>query len=120
MSPKPSIASGPNGSPVLVDGRFCDPAIAAGLGVAVGAAAATGAAVGAVVGPVVGAVVGMTEGAGVKVVIGEGTGVGVDPGAIVNGGRVGGMGTCAPPAQAVVRNRSLLNVTVAVRASALP
>jgi hypothetical protein len=45
-----------------------------------------------VVGAVVGAVVGVATGAGVKVVIGEGTGVGVEPGAIVNGGRVGGVG----------------------------
>jgi hypothetical protein len=91
--------------------------------VAVGAATAAGAAVGAgvaaVAGVAVGAVVGVATGAGVKVVIGEGTGVGVDPGAIVNGGRVGGMSRGAD-VHADDKNRSLINVTSPLRASALP
>jgi hypothetical protein len=72
-----------------------------------------------VVGAVVGAVVSVARGAGVKVVIGEGTGVGVEPGAIVNGGRVGGTTTTAA-LHMDVKNLSLINVTVPFRANALP
>lgn len=99
VSARPRIASGPSGS-VLVDGRRCSPAtdagaavraegtgvaaVAAVVGVTLAAAVATGVAVSARLGD--------ADGAGVKVVIGAGTGVGLAPGAMVNGGRVGGVG----------------------------
>lgn len=89
VSAMPSIVSGPHGSPVLVAGRFCVPATAAGLTVGT---AATGAAVGAVVGVTLEAAVpigvAVATGAGVNVVIGAGTGVAV-PGATVNPGSDG-------------------------------
>jgi hypothetical protein len=117
----PSIVSGPEGSVVLVDGRFCVPAIAAGL--AVGAAAATGPAVGAVVGVTLEAAVAIgvavEAGVGVNVVIGAGTAVAVAAGAIVNGGRVGGITTGAA-LHVDVMNLSLIKVTSPFRASALP
>ena len=82
----PRIVAGHIGSLVLVDGRFCVPAIAAADG-----ATATGA---AVAGVMVGTTatddgLGETDGAGVKVEIAEGTGVGLADGATVNGGNVG-------------------------------
>jgi hypothetical protein len=105
---------------VLVDGRPCVPATAAGAAVGT---AAIGAAVGAVVGVALEAAVaigaGVGAGAGVKVVIGAGTAVGLAPGAIVNGGRVGGMISGAV-AHAEDKNRSLISVTLPLRASALP
>jgi hypothetical protein len=114
VSARPITVSGPSGS-VLVDGSPCVPATAAG--VAVGTVA-IGAAVGAVVAaPATGVVVGATTGAGVKVVIGAGTGVAVAPGATVNGGRVGGIGAVWHD---VDTNVSVSNVTAPFRASVLP
>jgi predicted Rossmann-fold nucleotide-binding protein len=101
-----SIRSGLTCSSVLVDGSWFTPATtAAGVDTTVGvavAAAAVGATGAVVVGVAVGAMVGVADGA------------------TVNGGRVGGTGTDAPPAHANVRNRSLINETRPFRASALP
>lgn len=69
--------------------------------------------------PLLGPLWGEPTGAGVEVAIGAGTGVGVAEGAIVNGGRVGGIITIGA-LHGVVRNRSLIKVTVPFRASALP
>ena len=105
ISPMQSISSGSTGSPVLVDGRICRPPTP---GVAVGA---DGAAVGAD---------GVVVGVGVPMGVAVGA-TGVADGAIVNGGRVGGMGRFeAPPAHASVRNLSLMSETSPFRASALP
>jgi hypothetical protein len=106
-----SISSGFTESFVLVDGRTWTPATA---GVAVRAAAAVGATVAAAAVPI-GVAVGATVPIGVAVAT-----VGVAEGATVNGGRVGGSRTDAPPAHADVRNRSLINETRPFRASALP
>ena len=76
ISAMPSISSGLNGSPVLVEGRTCPRAT--GAGVAVGAAAAT---------------VGAAVGAAVPIGVAVGATMGVAEGATVNGGCVGGMNT---------------------------
>jgi hypothetical protein len=106
---------------VLVDGSRCVPAIAAGTAVGT---AAIGAAVGAVVGVTLEAAVAIGfavgAGAGVKVVIGAGTAVGLAPGAIVNGGRVGGTTTGGAALQVEVMKWSFISVTLPLRASALP
>ena len=110
VSATPSIVSGPDGSPVLVDGSRCVPATAAGL--TVGTAA---------IGAAVGAVVGVTLEAAVAIGVAAGATVGVAVGAGVNGGRVpGGMTTGGAALQADVRKWSLISVTSPFRASALP
>ena len=97
---------------MLVDGRPCVPATAAGAAVGT---AAIGAGVGAVVGVTLEAAVAIGVAAGVTVAVA----VGAADGAIVNGGRVGGMSNGAD-AHAEDKNRSLISVTLPLRASALP
>ena len=108
VSAMPSIVSGPDGSPVLVEGSACAPATAAGAAVET---AATGAAVGAVVGP--------TLEAAVAIGVAAGATVGVAVGAGVNGGRVGGT-TTVGALHCDVMKVSLIRVTSPFRASALP
>jgi hypothetical protein len=103
----PSIVSGPEGSLVLVAGSFWLPAIAAGE--TVGAAAATGAVVG----------VTLEAAVAIGVDVGAGAGIAVALGATVNGGRVGGI-TKGADTHAVLRNLSLISVTLPFLASALP
>ena len=97
---------------MLVDGRPCVPATAAGAAVGT---AAIGAGVGAVVGVTLEAAVAIGVAAGVTVAVA----VGAADGAIVNGGRVGGMSSGAD-AHAEDKNRSLISVTLPLRARALP
>jgi hypothetical protein len=99
---------------VLVDGRPCVPATAAG-GAAVGTAG-IGAAVGAVVGVTLEAAVAIGVAAGVTVAVA----VGAADGAIVNGGRVGGTTTGGAALQVEVMKWSFISVTLPFRASALP
>jgi hypothetical protein len=138
----PSISSGLNGSPELVDGRTCTPATPV-AGLVVGAEGATLGAVGAAVGAE-GATVGAdgaTVGATVAIGAAVGTTVAVEGvcvalACVVGVARVpahGAFGRFAMnshggsveagvvgPVHADVRNLSLINETKAIRASALP
>jgi hypothetical protein len=98
---------------VLVDGRPCVPATAAGAAVGT---AAIGAGVGAVVGVTLEAAVAIGVAAGVTVAVA----VGAADGAIVNGGRVGGTTTGGAALQVEVMKWSFISVTLPFRASALP
>ena len=133
VSAIPSIVSGANGSPVLVEGSPCVPATA--LGAAVGAAA-TGAAVGAVVGATVGVAVATETDVGVAVApagvavaatvaagVVAGTGVAMHPtrGPVAPGGHVGsGGGGGGGAAHVDLVIVSLINVTFPVLARSLP
>ena len=112
-SATPTMVSRSDGSDVVVDGRPRVPAITAGA--TVGTEATVGAAVGAVVGVTLEAAVAIGVAAGVIVAVA----VGAADGAMVNGGRVGGMSSGAD-AHAEDKNRSLIRVTLPLRASALP